>query len=160
MTVDTGKVQDRRALKFDSLQEILDDVERLNQGPMRTLGNWSGGQILRHLTIALNASVDGVSMHVPLHMRIFGRMISGWILKKGMSAGFLLKGPAADALVPPPTTWEEGLAGFRKAIGRLQADPHRAPRHPLLGPLAPGQWDRLHCRHAELHLSFLIPASE
>ena len=29
---------------------------------------------------------------------------------------------------------------------------------PVLGKLSHEQWEQLHCRHAELHLSFLHPA--
>ena len=46
MTVDTAKVEGRRTLHFTSLDEILAEVERLNQGKVRAIGNWSPGQVL------------------------------------------------------------------------------------------------------------------
>ena len=47
MSVDTAKVEGRRTLHFHSLDDILADVERLNQGKVRPIGNWSPGQAAR-----------------------------------------------------------------------------------------------------------------
>src|SRR5438874_10377963 len=43
--VDTTKVAGRRQLHFVSIDDISADVEKLAAGEVRTLGNWSGGQI-------------------------------------------------------------------------------------------------------------------
>ncbi len=48
------------------------------------------------------------------------------------------------------------MLNLRQAIHRLQTEEKRAP-NPVLGKLTREEWDRLHCRHAELHLSFLVP---
>jgi hypothetical protein len=45
---------------------------------------------------------------------------------------------------------------IRAAIGRMKTESTRFPS-PFLGELTRDQWDQLHCRHCELHLSFLIP---
>jgi hypothetical protein len=159
MAIDTGKVQNRRQLHFDTLDDILGDVERLNQGKVKALGNWSGGQVLWHLATVMNGSIDGISMTVPWFMRLLGRMLKRRVLTKGMPPGYHLKGRAASALVPPPTSWEDGLQMVRRAIQRQQTETQRGPS-PFLGPMTREDWDRLHCRHAELHLSFLVPADE
>ena len=39
MPVDTAKVQGRRTLHFNSLDDILADVEKLNQSPPRPKAN-------------------------------------------------------------------------------------------------------------------------
>jgi hypothetical protein len=160
MAVDTCKVEGRRQLQFQTIADILADVERLNQGKVKPLGNWSGGQILKHLAIVMNGSIDGAPMRTPWYWRLMGRLMKSRILNKGMSPGFQLKGRAADALVPPDTiTWEEGLQLFRQAAQRQQNETKREPS-PFLGPMTRDDWDRLHCRHAELHLSFLAPVNE
>jgi hypothetical protein len=156
MAIDTAKVQNRRQLKFDRLEDILAEVDRLNQGKVKTLGNWSSGQILCHLATVMNQSIDGSPVHFSLPLRILGRLMKGRVLNKGMQPGFQLKGQAADVLLPPPTNWEEGLSKFRAAIGRLQTETKREPS-PFLGAMTREDWDKLHCRHAELHLSFLSP---
>jgi hypothetical protein len=158
MSINTAKVANRRELHFDSLQQILDEVERLDPATTKTLGNWSGGQILRHLAIVINGSIDGTALRFSWILRMMGRMLKKRILAKGMMPGFQMKGKSAEILVPPATSWEEGLACFRQAIHRLETESKRQ-RSPFLGPMTREDWDRLHCRHAELHLSFLVPSS-
>jgi hypothetical protein len=157
MSIDTSKVENRRQLHFDTVSDILTDVERLNQGKVKALGNWSGGQILTHLAVVMNGSIDGTPFRFAWPLRLLGRLMKGRILSKGMTPGFQLKGRAAEGLVPPPTSWEESLDTFRQAVQRLQTEPKREPS-PFLGPMTREEWDQLHCRHAELHLSFLVPA--
>jgi hypothetical protein len=157
MAVDTRKVTNRRQLHFARVADILADVERLNQGPIKPLGNWSGGQILKHLSVVMNGSIDGIHVRANWFIRLLVRMMKKRVLTKGMSPGFRLTGRSAEALVPPPVSWEEGLQEFRRAVQRLQSETKREPS-PFLGFLTREEWDQLHCRHAELHLSFLTPA--
>ena len=156
MAIDTTKVQNRRQLHFDKIEDIQTDVENLNRGKIKTLGNWSSGQILKHLSIVMNGSIDGAPTTFAWPLRVLGRMLKKRVLTKGMSPGFQLKRKAADALVPPATSWPEGLDMFRHAIHRQQTESKREPS-PFLGPLTREEWNQLHCRHAELHLSFLVP---
>jgi hypothetical protein len=158
MAIDTGKVENRRKLKFDSVADILADVERLNQSKFTTLGNWSGGQILKHLAIVMNDSIDGSKMRLSFPVRILGRTLKGRVLKKGMTPGFQLNRAAAEILVPPETSWEEGVQVFRRTIHRLQTETRRMP-HPFFGSMTSAEWESLHCRHSELHLGFLVPAT-
>jgi hypothetical protein len=159
MSVNTGKVANRRVLRFNTIGDIMTEVERLNQGKFKTLGNWSGGQILKHLTIVMNGSIDGAPVGFAWPLRVLGRLMKNRVLTKGMTPGFQLKGAAARALVPEPLTWEEGLEVFRRAVQRQETEEKREPS-PFLGPLTRAEWNQLHCRHAELHLSFLVPAND
>jgi hypothetical protein len=156
MVVDTSKVPKRRTLHFQTIDDILREVEQLNGGKAKGLGNWSGGQILRHLATVMNGSIDGMSMRLPWYYRLLGKMMKGRILSKGMTPGFQLKGSAAAELIPPATDWDEGLQMFRHAIQRLHTETKREPS-PFLGSMTRDDWEQLHCRHAELHLSFLVP---
>jgi hypothetical protein len=156
MAIATNKVQNRRKLHFDTLNDIQNDVECLNQGQIKPLGNWSGGQVLKHLTIVMNGSIDGMGFSSPWWIRLLGRMVKRRILTKGMSAGFQFRGEMAPTLTPPPTSWEDGVQEFRQAIQRLKTEAKRLPS-PFLGEMTREEWDQLHCRHAELHLSFLQP---
>jgi hypothetical protein len=156
MAIDTTTVQNRRQLHFETIEDMLADVERLNQGKVKPLGNWSGGQILKHLTIVMNGSIDGAPVQFGWFLRLLGKMLKGRILKKGMTPGFQLKGQAAAQLVPSSTDWAEGVELFRRAVHRLQTETKREPS-PFLGAMTREEWNQLHCRHAELHLSFLVP---
>jgi Protein of unknown function (DUF1569) len=156
MSVDTTKVQGRRSLHFNTLDDILADVERLNQGKVRALGNWSPGQNLKHLATVMDWCIDGSPVIAPFYIRIFGWFIKNRFLTQPMSAGFGLPKGTAAYLVPGETSWEEGLRHFRTAMQRMKNESQRKPS-PFLGELTREQWDQLHCRHCELHLSFLVP---
>jgi hypothetical protein len=159
MTINTRTVSNRRQLHFQTIDEILSDVERLNQEKIKALGNWSGGQILKHLAVVMNTSIDGFPMRLSWPLRLLGRLVKGRVLSKGMAPGYQLKGRAAESLVPLATTWEEGLHQFREAVRRQKTETKREPS-PFFGAMSREEWDQLHCRHAELHLSFLTPADK
>lgn len=154
MPIDTSKVTGRRTLIFNTLDEIIDDVDYLCQGNVRSLGNWSPGQNLDHLTILMLGCLDGIDVKVPIVTRTAVKFMKGRILSRQMSPGLRLP-KAAAVLLPSETTWEEGVRQIRKALNRMKTETQRHA-HPVLGALRREQWDQLHCRHCELHLSFLV----
>jgi hypothetical protein len=156
MSVNTAKVVGRRTLKFASYDELLADIERLTSGPVQALGNWSPGQIFRHLAIAYNSSIDGFSLTFPLPLRLVGKVFRKKLIGMSMPPGFKLPASGQKTMVPPATSTEEGADELRAAIARLQQESTRAP-HPMLGNLTRDEWDRVHLSHAALHLSFLVP---
>jgi hypothetical protein len=158
MPIDTGKVEGRRTLTFTTLDDILADLERLEKAKLRTLGNWSSGQVLMHLSVPIEWCLDGAKVRAPWYIRVFGWFVKNRFLRNPMPAGFALPEATAAYLVPGETSWEDGLRILRAAIQRLKTETQRHPS-PFLGVLTREQWDQLHCRHAELHLSFLIPES-
>jgi hypothetical protein len=157
MSVDTRKVAGRRTLHFANLDEVLADVERLAQTKARTLGNWSAGQVLKHLALTMNSSIDGFAFRAPWMFRVLGFLgMKHFVLRRKMPPGFRLPEAGEKALVPPPCTFEEGVAAIRQAIQRQRTEEKRSP-NPVLGPLTRDEWELLHCQHAALHLSFLVP---
>jgi hypothetical protein len=157
MPVDTTKVEGRRPLDYHSFDELLADADRLASGPVRTLGNWSPGQIFRHLAAVYNGSIDGFPKTVvPWYLRLLSRIIKSVLLRGSMPPGFRLPPDAAAALVPPETSTEEGLAALHAAVERLQKEERRV-RNPMFGDLTRDEWDRIHLKHASLHMSFLVP---
>ncbi len=154
----TTKAATRRELHFTCLDDIRADVDKLAQAKeLRHLGNWSPGQVLRHLAMTMDNSIDGFPFRMPGILRFILRLtMKQRLLTKPMGAGFNLPKRAA-AMLPQPTSWEEGLAGFRHALGRLKTETLRSPS-PVIGPLTADEWEQLHCRHSELHLSFLLPS--
>jgi hypothetical protein len=149
----------RRALRFNSLDEMADEVERLAAQPTRSLGNWSLGQALRHLAIAMNYSIDGADFKAPWHVRFVARLLRRRLLTGGLPAGIRLPAKAARVAIPGATSTEEGLHEFRCALARLKSESRRSP-HLVLGRMTREQWDQFHLRHAELHLSFIEPQPE
>ena len=159
MAINTKKVSGRRQLRYDSYQDLLNDAERLAVSEVRTLGNWSLGQMLGHLARAMEMSIDGADFKAPWPVRFVVRLFFRQRFLSGpLPAGFRLSGAAHDAFVPGPMSSQSGLAELRRAIDRVHNETDRAP-HPLLGELSLDEWDSLHLRHAELHMSFLTPVS-
>ena len=94
---------------------------------------------------------------MPGVVRFFLRLlIKRRMLTKPMTPGFQLPRRAAHML-PPPASLDEGLQCIRHALQRLRTESKREA-HPAIGPLTEAEWVELHCRHCELHLSFLVPA--
>src|SRR5207244_91073 len=61
--VDTAKIADRRVLRFDSLDQMLAEVDRLVDaeriGRLKRLGNWTLGQTLGHLATWMEFGYTG-----------------------------------------------------------------------------------------------------
>jgi len=157
--INTAKVTGRRKLHFNSLDDILADVEQLAKAKeIRTLGNWSADQILKHVATLMNKSIDGFTTRPPWFVRLIVRLFfRSRFLHKPMAAGFKLPAAAQAELVQPPTTLADGFNAIRAAIDRLKTETKRMPS-PVLGEMTIEEWTQLHCRHSELHLSFLLQA--
>jgi len=144
----------RRELRFESLDEVLADVEILVSGGHRTVGNWTLAQILTHLQKTFDASIDGFGFESNwLIRKVLGPLFKKRFLTKPLPAGFKLPKSASAILPDSHVALEESFAKFQKAIARLKCDKPSAP-HPGLGKLTPTEWNNLHLRHSELHLSF------
>ena len=155
MTVNTKKVVGRRELRFHSLDDVLADLVALEGKPLKTLGNWSVGQLLTHLAVPMNGAIDGMKLSPPWYIRLVARTFKRRILNSASPPGFKLPKAAEAELIPGPTSESEGFAAIRRGIQRLKAETHREP-HPVLGPLTVGEWNQANCRHCELHLGFIV----
>ncbi len=146
----------RRTVRYASFDDVLADAERLVRAEAATTGNWSLDQILGHLAVGMERSIEGIPSRLPWYVRLIGRyVVKSKILKHGMNPGFKLPSEAEKALVPSAGgDATAALERLRRAVGRLRSDPIRFP-HPVFGPMSLAEWDRLHLRHAELHLSFV-----
>src|SRR5437870_3362776 len=122
--VNTSKVTERRQLHFNCLDDILTDVERLAVSKdIRTLGNWSAGQLLQHLAIVMNKSIDGFVARPPAAVRWVLRLLfKHRFLTRPMSAGFKLPANAQAEIGPPPTNLDDGIQNMRRALTRLKTE--------------------------------------
>jgi hypothetical protein len=156
MPVNTAKVEGRRTLSYASLHDVLDDAEWLGSGNVQGIGNWSAGQVFRHLARAYNGSIDGLPGTFPWFIRTMAGLFKKKLIAGAMPPGMKPPSDLAVAVIPEPTSTEEGLAELRAAIARLEQEPHRA-KHPLFGELTKAEWNQIHLNHAKLHMSFLVP---
>ena len=146
----------RRELKLESEDQILSEAERLAAGPYRLLGNWTYGQILDHLAGAIDGFYDGFGFQAPWWARYFiAPMVKKRVLKK-MDAGFRLPKQAQHLLPRNDRTVDAGLQHLRRSLARLQSETPSHP-HPFFGKMTYEEVRQLMLRHAELHLSFVVP---
>ena len=151
---------ERRRLHFDSLKEILDDAESLGAGEIRTSGNWAASKIIDHVARVIEKSVDGFPQEAraPLPLRLLGPLLKGRSLRKTLPAG--LKIPRGFKVIVPDegVTLDEAMGRLRRVVQRVEGGEQMTRRSPLFGRMSHDDWRRLHCRHAELHFSFMRPS--
>jgi Protein of unknown function (DUF1569) len=156
MPVNTARVEGRRQVDYKSLEELLDDAGRLSSGNVKTLGNWSAGQIFQHLANAFHGSIDGFGAVFPWYIRWTARLFKKRLLAGTVPAGVKLPAEMAKKVMAEPVAADQGLANLRAAVARFQREPHRAS-HPVFGEITNEEWAQLHLKHANLHMSFLVP---
>jgi hypothetical protein len=134
---------------------MLADVRKLAASETRSLGNWSQGQICKHLADTLDISIDGTKL-MPAPMRFsLSLFFKNKFLNKSIPPGF----STTSNMVPKPTTTEDGVAALEKALARQRTTTERAP-HPGFGKITREERDPFHLRHAEMHLSFIVPKAK
>ena len=154
--VDTKQVTGRCRRHFESIDEILAEARSLAGVPTRQLGNWSLGQICHHLGVGMRESTSADRLFpVPLWLKLLGPLLRPRVLKRGLPRGFQLP-PEGAKLIPPPVSDDDGLATLEAGIAALRATTNRVA-HPVFGKMNVEQWNLFHLRHAEMHLSFIVP---
>jgi Protein of unknown function (DUF1569) len=146
----------RRTPRYHSYLEMLADAEGLAANGYERAGNWSLGQVCRHLTHTMEKSLDGFPGLKPWPFRLAARtFVLGGILqhrqhkRRFPAPGYLLPADGEDD--------RTGLDALRSVVGRLMIHKGELHPHPIFGRLTPSQWHEVHLWHAEHHLSFLVP---
>ena len=156
MTVVTKKVEGRRTVCYESLDDLLKDAEEMSQSDVQLLGNWSLGQILKHLAMSLDASIDGMDFKLPAPVRfVMTLLMKRKFLTKALPPGF----KSTSKFIPAETSTAEGLAALQSAIKRQESETTRVD-HPGFGKMTNEEWNDFNLRHAEMHMSFVIPNSQ
>jgi len=162
--IDTRKVAPRRTLRFHTLHEILRDVEQIGAVTSETGesicadGNWTPAQIVEHVTFFIDGAIDGFTFTAPLPIRVLARPFKKRILTKPMKPGIKLPARMSVVLPDPETTWDDAVSALRDAVARIDCGERMMQPSPLLGEMTHEDWVNLHCRHAEMHFSFMHPA--
>jgi len=161
--VDTGKVQDRRKLRYLSIDELLADIDRIENsdaaGTLRRTGNWTAGQAFGHLASWMNFAYEGFPTRPPWPIRMILRFFfRKKYLRDGMPAGVRIPGAADGTYAVQVMSTQEGALMLRKALLRLKSGEPPKFHSPAFGPMTLEERIALNLRHAELHLSFLHPS--
>lgn len=151
----TSIAKERRTVQYKSLQELVADAEQLAAVPHETVGNWTFVQILWHLTESMNASFDGYQFRANwLVRKIVAPMIKKSLLTKPMKPGYPTPKVALSRMPTDGLSSEQALDDLRSAVARFEQETPTG-FHPLFGHMTPEEWNALHLRHAELHMSFV-----
>lgn len=160
VVVDTGKVAGRRILRFESLDQVLAEADRLasaeRAGQLKRLGNWTLGQTFGHLAAWGEFAYTPAPLKVPFLIKWILRLRKRKFLYGPMRAGVKIPGVAGGTLATDPMSLDEGLLRLRRVIERLKAEPPTA-KSPVFGLLTQEESIAINLRHAELHLGFHIP---
>lgn len=151
MEIKTKQVRGRRNVRYASYEDFIADAERLASGEVRALGNWSFGQILKHVAQSFDSSIDGVGFSLPAPARwLMTLFLKKRYLYQAIPPGF----KSSEQFIPGETSDEQGLAALREAIDRQSREDRRAP-HPGFGKISRDEWTAFNLRHAEMHMSFV-----
>jgi hypothetical protein len=158
--VDTAKVTSRRDLHFDSIDQVLAEVDRLVEaeraGKLKHVGNWTLGQTLGHLACWTEYGYTDFPLKPPFFIRWFLRLRKNSWLHKPMQPGLRIPGVAGGTMATEPMPLDEALPRFRKVMERLKTEEPPVPS-PALGKLTHQESIAITLRHAELHLGFMVP---
>lgn len=163
MPIDTKRVTDRRPLRFNSLADLRADLNTLEAAhladTLRTSGNWTPGQNLAHLANWISYPYDGYPQGLgkpPPLIKFVLKFMKNKFLYGKLPVGFKIRNVPGGTAGADDIPFDQALARFRHQLDRLDAAPPSIP-NPIFGHLTHDEWRTMHCRHAELHLSFLHP---
>jgi len=158
--VDTAKCAGRRPLRFESIDQMMAEVDRLVEaeraGRLRRVGNWTLGQTLGHLATWAEYGFTGTPLKPPFFIRWVLRLSKRKFLHDPMRAGVKIPGVEGGTLATAPMPVDEALGRMRRVMERLKLEAPTLP-NVIFGPLKHEEWIALNLRHAELHLGFLVP---
>jgi hypothetical protein len=149
---------EHRALRFQSGDDVIAEIERLRSSGYTPQGNWNLTQICDHLSRTMRTVSEGAPRRFPWFFR---RFLFGPMLRRVIRTGRMARGiPAPGNLLPagPPATDDPALIDHCIALIRKiqdRADPF--PPHPLMDHLSALDNKKLQWIHAAHHLGFLAP---
>ncbi len=159
--VNTAKTK-RRTLRFDSLDEMLAEAERITKaeraGKLKRLGNWSPGQAFGHLATWMNFSYEGFppGARPPALIKFMLRFMRKKFLYQGLPAGVRIPKVDGGTYGTGRITIDDGLDRLRRSVERLRTEPAKFPS-PAFGEMTQEERVALNLRHAELHMGFFEP---
>jgi hypothetical protein len=159
----TDKPQ-RRPLRFNDLDEVVQDAESLLTRGYDKAGNWNLAQVCGHLAEWLRFPVEGFPKAPAPIRAVF------WVLRKTVGRKKLLtyittgSFPAGKPTMPetvPPAGGDprEAIEKLKTGVDRLKAHTGPIVPSPLFGPMTKDEAVRMQLVHAAHHLSFLVPKS-
>jgi len=148
--------RERRTLRFETYDELLADAEAMAVQPTVTLGNWSVGQIFRHIALSIDSMQQEPSFTFPRPVQwLFRLFMKKRMTTRTLSPGFKLPKKGAH-LIPGETSVNDGITMMRAAIERVNQSDFRSD-HGGFGKISKEDWDAFQPRHCEMHMSHIVP---
>lgn len=152
--------QQRRRLRFDSIDQAIDDIDALHTCGYERLGAWDLARTCDHLTTTMRYSLDGFppDTRPMLALKVLGPTLVKWTV---LGVGWM---PRGVALPHPSLDDAQSVRSEQTAVSHCIATLREVrdfdgpfARSPVMGKLSPNQWRRFHLVHAAHHLSLLVP---
>jgi len=152
----------RRQLKFENLDQVVDELNSLLSSGYAKTGNWDLSQVCGHLHDWMRFGLDGypkasppIRLVVWLMKVTIGRRQFEAVVKKGFRA----KLPTMPETVPDSdaASDESAVEQLTKTIGRLKESNGPVVPSPLYGSLTYDETVQLQLAHCAHHLRFLTP---
>ncbi len=159
--VNTSSIADRRILQFTSIDDCLDEANRIaasyRRGACKQVGNWTLGQTFGHLATWAEFAYSPCPIKAPWIVRFIMGFQKNKFLHGPMKPGTRIPRVENGTLGTEPMEMEEGLHRFRKSFERLKRESPTCPS-PVFGLFTRLEAQAMNERHAELHLGFFLPA--
>ncbi|TWT91685.1 DUF1569 domain-containing protein [Neorhodopirellula pilleata] len=153
-------MSDLRQVQFDNLETAVDDARQLLASGYVRHGNWSLGQICRHLVLVQDYAIGGY----PAWMSLFAplRPLMRWLLLPKLLSADSPRGFRTSSIFQPPDDLEDAteVEAFAASVGRLLDHSGSFAPHPGFGRLPPGKILEIHTAHAAHHLRHLRSQDE
>lgn len=151
-------MEELRKLRFDDLDQAVQEAHSLLASGYRRHGNWSLGQICHHLILVQDPSVEGY----PKWMSLFAflRPVMRRTLLPKLLGGDSPRGiRTASMFVPPDDVTDAGeVDAFARSVARFHEHEGDYAPHPAFGRLPRHRIEEIHASHAAHHLRFLQPS--
>jgi hypothetical protein len=152
-----------RELRFENLDDLRAEINRLNAGPYEQSGKWNLSQICNHLECWMRFPMDGFPrppFMIAIIMKIIKVSNGQKMFRKILKTGKMNNGaPTAPETIfkPEYSTDRESVSRFLATIDRLER--HTGPIHdsPLFGSMSIEECRKLQLIHCAHHLGFLVP---
>lgn len=148
-----------RSLQFETLGAAVDDARQLLASGYVGQGNWSLGQICRHLVLVQDPSIDGY----PAWMSLFAPLrplMRRWLMPKLLGSDSPRGIRTAPMFVPPDSLDDAAeVEAFSASAERLINHAGEFAPHPAFGRMPRDRILEIHTAHAAHHLRFLCSGS-
>lgn len=144
----------KRELKFNSLDEVLADIDQLHSRGYEKAGQWDLAQICWHLSVFVRGAVEGFELQAPWIIRV---LLGRRMLKKILSGQVMKEGIEIPDVFRPGEELDEAaeIATFKELIERFKKAEVLHPSG-FFGKLTRDQWTQLTLHHCGHHLGFLV----